>query len=238
MFFGKAKESQKKSIKGNTEKKKLENLEKKEEWKNRLEKGKLEMGIEYNKQNEGWDCGPNSVGRALKMLGMELEYENLKKNCPKTFGKNSNLIDKKNLFSGINMLFEKLPNVGPLPHKLANYMNTQIELQVGSIEDVTITCKSITNKDYKIIFKTISENIKMDLPVVALIGWGINRLHYITLVGISEKDEVLFLETNGALHFYSQKDFESLLDCSSYCYVPAKYNLILFEKRTKNECFF
>ena len=59
-------------------------------WRWHLPESYLRIGVNYTKQGDKWDCGPNSAGRALQMWEKNprdfSEYSSFMDRCPKTFG--------------------------------------------------------------------------------------------------------------------------------------------------------
>lgn len=69
-------------------------------------------------------------------------------------------------------------------------------------------------------------------PVIALIGWKWDNLHYVNIIGISNQGDVAILDINNTIFYYTKNAFYDLFYLSSYSLVKYAYNLICFYKLT------
>lgn len=208
-------------------------------WRYHLPESTLISGTNYQKQNDSWDCGPNSAGRALQMwskIKMDFnDYNKFKSNCPKLIGMPQTTGGKVKLgffhfltlglSTIVTSICEAACPVGPAPGDLAKYITNSIKQEGKGIHSHNELFDSALNK--------IKDDIKNGDPVIVLIAWAPTRMHYINVVGVSDQDDVAVIDTDNELYYYSRSDFEDLMDCSSYtphkCCL-ANYNLIRFEK--------
>lgn len=206
-----------------------------DKWKHHLSECTISRGCHYTKQNDSWDCGPNSSARALDMWMKNdidfRDYGHFKSYCPKLY---NSIMDTctgfwDRIFVAVgfgiaNSINNNCTDVGPTPKALAKYI-TKCLGGKG---------RGIYSGNY--FFDSTLNEIKADLdandPVIALLSFSPTSMHYVNVVAVSDNDDVAILDTNNSLYYYSKNDFEDLMDCCSY--IPHNiflnnYNLIRFE---------
>ncbi|OHT04574.1 hypothetical protein TRFO_27894 [Tritrichomonas foetus] len=212
------------------------NIDELQQWPYHLSKSTLQIGQHYPEQDDTWDCGPNSSGRALQMWYKNpkdfIDYSWFKNHCPKTLGSPQTPAGKtKQVICGILSFYlsvivtKSLPDVGPSPRELADYISDNIK----GIGRGIFSGK----QSFSTILKEIKDDLNAGDPVIALIAWDPFSMHYVNVVGISDENDIAILDTDNALYYYEESSFADLLDCSSYIphnFYLSNYNLIRFEK--------
>ena len=204
-------------------------------WRHHLPKSYLERGMSYEKQPGSWDCGPNSSARALYMWAKNTrdfsDYDDFRSRCPKTLG-------TPNTQSGIvwgaighfltlglsTIITAKLPDVGPTPSALADYVSEKLGIDGNAYHYEYDTIDAVLN--------AIKNDIDIGDPVIALLSRSSIDMHYINIVAVSDQDDVAYIDTDNSLEYYTRDEFRYLLNCSNYDYYSCSlgvYNIIRFQ---------
>lgn len=202
-------------------------------WDYHLSLKSLKKGINYPKQYLKWDCGPNSAGRALHMWEKNpidfSDYSDFVRYCSETTGTpnsrncraDSDVIDV--LALGIKIIFELARVDGPTPSMLAGCIAKKLPEGFSAVFE--------GNSDWSATLEKIKSDLRDNNPVIALIAWEPDKMHYVNVVAVSAQNDIAIIDTDSALYYYSEGELRYLMDCSSY--IPHKfclsnYNLIRF----------
>jgi len=204
-----------------------------------------------------WSCGPNSGARALAMLpnGICVQFKPFMENTPATIGRTNTkfIMRVQSVLAGaaLAVLIQRLEGwpalgyslavglvissprslagiapVGPHPAALAEYLQEWVD-------DYDV--KDLYFDNFEQTLSVIRESVlDRDTPLIAHLCFGAFALHYVNIIGFSERlKQVEVLDTNGVVYRMRFDRLEQLMNTDVHILNPlvfGQYNLIIFKK--------
>lgn len=130
----------------------------------------------------------------------------------------------------LGLLAYALPDVGPTPKALSEYLNENID---SFVEEANKIRAEFTQKnEFEAVLRRIRAGLGNAKPTIVLLVFGQTSMHYVNVVGINEKENrIAILDTDGTLSWTPFSDLDYLMNAQGYALnwtTIGNYNVISF----------